>query len=271
MKVTKWNWRHLPLAIVALFALYPMYLLVINAFKIKSEITRNPLGFPENWTFENFSNAWAQGSYAMAYLNTFIVMSITVILVCLLSGLAAYGLSHLEVPGAGIFLSYLFLSMSLPIAFIPIFFMTVKLGLINNYWGVIIPYVGGNFAFNVFLLRAFMLGIPKELLDAAKVDGCGILQTFFKILLPICKPAFLVVAIFTSLTIWNEFFLANAILRVEEVRTVSVQYLNFTSKYGTDWSLMAAGGVLTVIPMVILFLLLTKKFISGLTEGGIKF
>jgi raffinose/stachyose/melibiose transport system permease protein len=149
--------------------------------------------------------------------------------------------------------------------------MAVKMNLINTYWGVIVPYVGGGFAFNVFLLRAFMMGIPKELLESAKVDGCGTLGAFFRIILPLSKPAFIIVAIFCTLGTWNEFFLANAILQIEEVKTVSTQYLSFTSKYGTNWALLAASGVITVVPMIVLFLLLTRKFISGLQEGGVKF
>lgn len=267
----KLNWRHLPLSLVAIYAIFPMYLLFINSFKTKTEIIKNPMGLPSEWTFDNYVNAWAQGNYSSSYINTIIITGITVLLVCVLSGLAAYGLSHLQTPGQNLFLGYLFISMSLPIGFIPIFFMAVKMNLINTYWGVIVPYVGGGFAFNVFLLRAFMMGIPKELLESAKVDGCGTLGAFFRIILPLSKPAFIIVAIFCALGTWNEFFLANAILQIEEVKTVSTQYLSFTSKYGTNWALLAASGVITVVPMILLFLLLTRKFISGLQEGGVKF
>jgi raffinose/stachyose/melibiose transport system permease protein len=271
MLKTKLNWRHIPLSLVVIYSLFPMYLLVINSFKDKSEIIKNPMGLPRDWTAENYINAWTQGNYSTAYINTLIVTTLTVVLVCLLSGLAAYALSHLNTPGSGLFLAYLFVSMSLPIGFIPIFFMAVKFGLVNTYWGVIIPYVGGGFAFNVFLLRAFMIGIPKELLESAKVDGCGPIQAFFRIIIPLSKPAFIIVIIFTTLGTWNEFFLANALLQIEEVRTVSVQFLNFSSKYSTNWGLMAAGGMITVVPMLILFLFMTRKFISGLQEGGVKF
>jgi raffinose/stachyose/melibiose transport system permease protein len=267
----KLPWRHIPLTLVALYALFPMYLLFINSFKTKTEIIKNPMGFPSEWTLDNYINAWQQGNYSVAYLNTFIITGATVLLVCVLSGLAAYALSHLNTPGKDIFMGYLFISMSLPVGFIPIFFMAVKLNMINTYWGVIVPYVGGGFAFNVFLLRAYMVGIPKELLESARVDGCGTLGAFFRIILPLSKPAFIIVAIFCALGTWNEFFLANAILQIEEVRTVSTQYLSFTSKYGTNWALMAASGVITVVPMIILFLMLTRKFISGLQEGGVKF
>lgn len=265
------NWRHIPLALVAIYSLFPMFLLLMNAFKTKSEIIKNPLGPTRNGTIDNFIKAWEQGNFTIAYLNTIIITGATVFLVVFLCGLAAYGLTHLKTPGSPIFIGYLFISMSLPIGFIPLFFMAVKFGLINTYWGVIIPYVGLGFAFNVFLMRAFMLGIPKELLEAARVDGCSIFRTFLTMIVPLSKPAFIVVIIFQTLATWNEIFLANAILQVQDVRSVSVSYLNFTSKYGTDWGLMAAGGVLTVIPMVIIFLFLTRKFVTGLQEGGLKF
>ncbi|MFD0670046.1 carbohydrate ABC transporter permease [Cohnella sp. GCM10027633] len=267
----KLNWRHLPLLAVAAFSLIPMLLLLMNAFKKKSDIAKNPLGWPKIWTLENFSKAWTQGNFDVAYMNTIIITGITVILVCALCGLAAYGMTFMSTPGTGAFLAYLFISMSIPVGFIPIFFMEIKLNLINTYWGVIIPFVGGAFAFNVFLLRAFMLGIPKDLLESARVDGASSLGTFFRIILPLAQPAFVVVAIFTTLSSWNEIFLSNAILQTDDMKTVSVAYLNFTSKYGTNWALMAAGGVMTIVPMVILFLVMTKKFVGGLQEGGVKF
>ncbi|QGQ98350.1 carbohydrate ABC transporter permease [Paenibacillus psychroresistens] len=267
----KFNWRHIPLSLVAIYSLFPMVLLVLNSFKQKTEIITNPLGFPLHWTIDNFLKAWDKGDYSTAYLNTIIVTGITVLLTCVICGLAAYGIAFLKTPGSGLLLAYLFISMSLPVGFIPIFFMAVKLNLINNYWGVIIPYVGGGFAFNVFLLRAFMLGIPKDLLESATVDGCSPMRSFFAMILPLAKPAFVVVAIFTTLATWNEIFLSNAILQADHLKTVSVAYLNFSSKYGTNWGLMAAGGVMTVIPMIILFMFMTKTFVTGLQEGSVKF
>lgn len=271
LMLRKLNWRHIPLLVVAVFSLFPMLLLLMNAFKKKSDINKNPLGWPKTWTFDNFMKAWDQGNYDVAYMNTLIITVSTVLLVCILCGLAAYGLTFLKTPGSGLFLGYLFISMSIPVGFIPIFFMSVKLGLINTHLGVILPFAGGAFAFNVFLIRAFMLGIPKDMLESATVDGCGEWGAFFRIVLPLAQPAFVVVAIFTTLSSWNEIFLSNAILQSDAMKTVSVAYLNFTSKYGTNWALMAAGGVMTVIPMVVLFLVMTKKFVSGLQEGGVKF
>jgi raffinose/stachyose/melibiose transport system permease protein len=248
-----------------------MLLLFMNAFKSKSDIMGNPLGIPRHWTLSNFAQAWQLGNFSVAYGNTLIITGATVVLTLILAGLAAYGLSHLRTPGSGILVGYLFMSMSLPIGFIPIFFTEVRLGLINNYLGVIIPYVGGGFAFNVFLMRAFMLGIPKELIDSVTVDGCGSFGAFWHIIVPMSKPAFIVVAIFSTLGTWNEIILSNAILEEQSLRPVSVAYLNFTSKHGSEWELMAACGVLTVIPMMILFLLMTRRFITGMQEGGLKF
>ncbi len=265
------NWRHLPLMLMAIYALAPMFLLVINSFKTDADVTTNPMGLPTNWTFGNYANVWTTASLGTAYVNTLIIATATVVLQCVVSGLAAYALSHLRPRGANILTGYLFLSMSLPVGFVPLFFIEVKLGLINHYLGVIIPYVGGGFAFNVFLLRAFMLGISRDLIDAAKVDGCGNLSVFVRIVAPLAQPAFIVVAIFTALGTWNEIFLANAILQTDNLRTLSVSYLDFQSRHATSWSLMAADGVLTVLPMVILFLLMTRRFITGLQEGALKF
>jgi raffinose/stachyose/melibiose transport system permease protein len=271
MRIKRLNWRHIPLFLVSLFALFPLFLLFINAFKERKELFRNPMGIPLKWTFDNFITAWEQGNYSVSYLNTLIITGSTVLFVCLFCSLAAFGLTHIRTKGANLLMAYLFISMSLPVNFIPIFFMEVKLGLINTHLGVIIPYVGGAFAFNVFLLRAFMIGIPKALFEAAKIDGCGYFRIFINIVIPLVKPALIVVAIFSTLQSWNEIFLANALLQEEAVRTVAVQYLTFASKFKTNWSLMFASGVLTILPMILMFLFMTRKFISGLQEGGVKF
>jgi len=267
----KVNWRHLPLAVVALYALAPMALLAINSFKTETDITYNPMGLPTQWTLQNYADAWTQGDLAQGYINTLLIAVATVLLECLVAGLAAYALSHLNPPGSNLVTGYLFLSLSLPVAFVPLFFIDVKLGLINNYFGVIIPYVGGGFAFNVFLLRAFMLGISKELVESARVDGAGNLAIFARIIAPLSQPAFIIVAIFTTLGTWNEILLANAVLQDNRYRTLAVSYLDFQTQHSTSWSLMAADGVMTTLPMVLLFLLMTKRFISGLQEGGLKF
>jgi raffinose/stachyose/melibiose transport system permease protein len=265
------NWRHVPLLVVALYALAPMALLVSNSFKTETEITFNPLGLPSHWTLQNYVDVWTIGNLGRAYANTFLIAGATVVLQCVVSGLAAYALSHLKPRGSTIITGYLFLSMSLPAAFVPLFFLEVKLGLINNYLGVIIPYVGGGFAFNVFLLRAFMLGISTELVEAARVDGAGNMAIFARIIAPLSRPAFTVVAIFTALGTWNEIMLANAILQDDRFRTLAVSYLDFQTQHSTSWSLMAADGVLTTLPMIVLFMLMTKRFITGLQEGAVKF
>jgi raffinose/stachyose/melibiose transport system permease protein len=267
----KLNWRHLPLALVALYALVPMALLAINSFKTETDITYNPMGLPTQWTLQNYADAWTQGDLAQGYINTLLIAVATVLLECLVAALAAYALSHLNPPGSNLVTGYLFLSLSLPVAFVPLFFIDVKLGLINNYFGVIIPYVGGGFAFNVFLLRAFMIGISKELVESARVDGAGNLAIFARIIAPLSQPAFIIVAIFTSLGTWNEILLANAVLQDNRYRTLAVSYLDFQTQHSTAWSLMAADGVMTTLPMVLLFLLMTKRFITGLQEGGLKF
>lgn len=266
--------RHILLILASIFSLLPTCILFFNAFKDKSEMIKNPLGIPTKWTLQNFIDAWTQGNYSVSYLNTIIISGSSIILVCLLCSLAAYGLiiMGLQKSRSAILLQgYLFLSMSLPVNFIPIFFMAVKTGLINTYIGVIIPYVGGGFALYVLMLRAFMLGIPKTLFEAATLDGCGHMRIYFHVVLPLIKPALIVVAIFTALNTWNEFFLANALLQEEGMRTVSVQYLAFAGKFTSNWVLMSASGVLTIIPMLILFIIMTRRFINGLQEGGVKF
>lgn len=264
--------NYLFLTVLALFALGPLVLLFVNALKSTTEITANPFGIPRTWTWQNFPNAWTQGHYDVTVRNSAIITAGTVIGVVVIAGLAAYSLARLNPRGADALALYLVVGTSIPaqLFMVPLFFLWTKLGLADNLLGVIIIYWGTMSPFATFLLRSFMIAIPRDFDEAAYIDGATNWQVFWRIIVPICWPGFLTVALTSGLGAWNEFLFAITFLHRAELKPVSTSLFNFFSRYSRDWGLINAATVIMILPVIILFLLLQRQFIQGLTQGGLK-
>ncbi len=272
MALKKWNLKHIPLVLMLIFAVGPLVLLFVNSVKTKEEFNVNPFGLPSKITFQNFATAWERANYAQAFTNSIIIGAVTIVIVCVCAGLCAYALSKMEFKGANAVMVFLLITMSVPMGLflVPLFFLWQKLNLMDSMLGIILIYSAIYLPFNVFLLRSYFIGIPKEIVESAKVDGCNEIQVLLRIIVPIAKPAFLTVALLVGLWTWNEFFFANAFLLSEEMKTVATRYIVFTGRFSADWSLISAAGVITTLPFVIIYLLLQQRFIEGMTEGSIK-
>lgn len=254
------------------FQTFPLIQLLFNSFRTTAEIQTFPLGFPKEFTLQNYPETWEKGGYAQAFLNSILVGAVTIALVLGLIGIAAYALSKLEFKGKNFFIAYFLMSMSIPTFayLIPVYFMFNLVGLTNSLVGLIFLYVGRNIPFNLLLLRTFLLGIPRELEESAKVDGCTELTAFFRITLPIAKSIFLTISLLIFLNTWNEFLFANTFLVSDATRTVATRFIRFTSEFGTDFAKIFTAGVITISPIVILYLCMQRQFIEGLTSGGVK-
>lgn len=269
----KFEWRHIPLIIATATALGPLLFLFSNSLKNGKELRSNPMGLlPKEITFDNYVNAWVKGEYAQAFINSFIVCTAVIIMVCIITGLAAYALAKIEFKGSNLVMGLLLLTLSIPVGLflVPLFFIWKHLNLMDTLHGLVIIYIAVNLPFNIFLLRSFFVGIPNELLDSGRIDGCNEFQVISRILLPIAKPAFFTVALLVGLSSWNEFFFANAFLQSDEIKTVATRYLAFTGRFSSDWSLISAAGVITIFPIILLYTFLQRRFIDGLTEGSLK-
>ena len=266
------NWRHIPLLLFTAFSIGPLLLIFSNSFKTREEFNKSAFGFPETLNFSNFQEAWVTAGYSQAFLNSIIVAISCIIIICVFAALAAYALAKIEFRFSNAILGLLLLAMSIPMGLflVPLFFIYQNLGLMDSLFGIIIIYSAIFLPFNIFLLRSFFVSIPNELLDSARVDGCSEFQVITKIIIPLTIPAFFTVMLLVGLWTWNEFFFANAFLQTEEIKTVATKYLAFTGRFGNDWRLISAAGVITVMPIIILFVFLQRKFIEGLTEGSIK-
>ena len=263
---------YLGLAILAFIALAPLLVLAFNSLKDAAEIGRNPLGPPSTPNFGNYREAWEQGNFEVTMRNSALITLGTVLGVCIISGLAAYALSRLQVPGTSSLVVYLFVGSTIPgqLFIIPLFFLWVRLGLVNTLIGVIIVYWALFTPFTTLLLRSYLLTLPQELEEAARVDGASELQVLTRIVMPLAWPGVLVVALVAGLLAWNEFFFAITFLQSQEMKPVTTSFLAFQSRFSQNWALTSAAAFIVILPTLALFLVLQRRFIAGLTAGALK-
>ncbi|CAA9569786.1 MAG: N-acetyl-D-glucosamine ABC transporter, permease protein 2 [uncultured Thermomicrobiales bacterium] len=264
--------NHVILMLLVLFAMGPVVVLLFNSFKTQAEIGRNPLGIPTDIVFSNFPEAWDVGNFSTTLRNSGELVVVTVIGVLVLGGMAAYSLAKMNLPGANILTLYLLVGSALPIQLflVPLFFLWQRLGLVNNILGLSLIYIAINSPLAVFLLRSYMVQLPSDFEDAARVDGAGEWRIFVQIVVPLAWPGFLTVGLVVALSVWNEFLLATVFLTDQDKFTVVTSYFNFTTRFSRDWGLTSAGAIMMILPIVILFLALQRRFIEGLTSGGLK-
>ena len=265
--------NHVFLSILVVFSLGPVVVLAMNSVKSNSELGLNPLGIPREIRWENFGNAWEQGEFSRTTKNSVIYVVGTVAAELILGGLAAYSLARKNPPGANFVMIYLLVASTVPIwlYLVPLFFLWRQLGLLNTYHGLILIYTALNAPFSIFLLRSYLIGLPMELEDAARVDGANELQVLLRIIVPLAWPGFLTVGLVVGLGIWSEFQVALIFVHNPEMFPVTTSYFKFTDRFGRDWAMTSAGAFMMIAPVLILFLALQRRFVEGLTQGGIKF
>jgi raffinose/stachyose/melibiose transport system permease protein len=263
---------HLPLAVLVVFSLFPVALLVMNAFKTDVEIKGFPLRPPTVWHPENFVDAWQAAEYTRAFTNSVVVTLATVLGVCVLGGLAAYGLTRLRLPGSEAIITYYLVAFTIPaqLYLVPLFFAWVRLGLTESLPGLVLIYLAIYQPFAIFLLRAYLMGLPPELEDAARVDGASEIQVLWHIVLPLAMPAFLTVAVIVGTWTWNEFLFAATMLHKPELLTAALKFVVFTGMFDVNFAQQSAAGVMVILPVVVLFLALQRTFVQGMISGGLK-
>ena len=257
---------------LAFFALAPLVVLVFNSLKTSAEVGRNPLGPPLSPVFQNFPTAWRQGDFATTMVNSAIITAGTVVGVCVVAGLAAYALTRLDIPGTDAVLFFLFVGSAVPVQLflVPLFFMWSNLGLTNTLIGLIIIYCAVFSPFATLLLRSYLVALPQDFEDAARIDGASELQVLFRVVLPLSWPGFLTAALVSGLAAWNEFFFAVTFIQDENLKPITTSFLAFQNQFSRDWGLTSAAGLFMIVPVIVLFLFLQRRFISGLASGGLK-
>lgn len=260
------------LVIIAFAMIFPLLWLLSTAFKSSGEnIFQFPPQFiPSQPTLENFIKVWQSHPFAQYLWNSTIIASLTVIGNLLFSSLAAYPLARLNFIGRDIIFAIIIATIMIPfqIVMIPLYVLTIKLGLKNSYFGIIFPSLAS--AFGIFLLRQALRGIPQELEDAARIDGCNDWQIWWLIMLPLIKPALITLSIFTFIGSWSDFLWPLLILDRPEYYTLPLGLANLAGAFSLDWRLVAAGSIIATAPVLIIFLILQKYIISTDSATGIK-
>jgi len=274
--VTETRWGRavaLTLIGVACFgSLLPMALAVLNAFKTTAEINLNPLGLPAQLQWQNFASAWRNASLGSSLLHSAEVAGLTIVMVCLTAAPCAFVLARQQGKGWRFLNFYFMATITVPVQLylFPLYFLFAKLGLVNSIPAVALIYTAMFSPFAIFLLRTYVLAIPQALEEAALVDGATPWQTFRYVILPMMRPGLLTVAIIVGLNAWNEFVIAVTFLQTDNNVTAIVKFYNLTGQYSTDWGEMLAAAVIIVLPVVVVFVLLQRRFIEGMTAGAVK-
>jgi len=255
--------------VYALISIAPLLLMVSNSFRTTQEMASNPIGLPIAPTFSSYQKAWVTASFETYFINSIAVTVVSVALSTVVSLLAAYAFartkSKLFAAIEALFLSGLMLPVYL--AILPLFFLLDSLGMISNLWSLILVYSALGIPFSTFVLASFFRQLPIELDEAARLDGAGSFTTFFRVHLPLVRPAIATVVVFRFVPVWNDFFYPLILIRDQNAYTLPVGITRFFGEYQTDWATLFAGLTLATIPLVVLFLIATKQIVSGLTAG----
>lgn len=256
----------------SLTTIFPLIWVVNNSFKPSRLILSDSFGLAPSLDLMNYVTAFTRQNIARAYLNSLVISGSTVLLVMALAGLAAYVMTRYKFKLRGFVYGMLTAALLVPAfaTIVPAFRLVHSLGLINHPLGVVLPQTAGFLSFAIIVLMGFLSNVPLELEEAAFMEGCTSFQIFFRIIVPIAKPAFATVAIFTFLWSYNDLFLQMIVLRQRESYPISNLLREISSQFGTDFGLMAASVVLVIMPVLIVFLFLQKNIVKGLTAGAIK-
>lgn len=256
----------------AVTTIFP-FLWVINcSFKTTSQILNNSFVLSLKPVFANYTNAFAKQNILRSYMNSLIISGSVTLIVMLLSAMAAFAMTRYDFRGKKFVNMLIICSLMFPAfsTIIPVFRMVARMNLINNPLGVILPQVAGNLSFAIIVMMGFIGSIPRDLEESAFIEGCSTMQIFTKVIVPLSKPSLATVAIFTFLWSYNDLFTQMIIIRDRTKYPISTLLNEISSKYGTDFGLMAAAVTLIVIPVLIVYVCLQKNIIKGLTAGAVK-
>jgi ABC-type glycerol-3-phosphate transport system permease component len=263
--------RQLTLAIWCFTTLYPVVWVVLNAFRDNKQIYGNPFAFPNPAIFRNFPKAFSGVHLLTTLTNSIIYGVVTVIVTMLLAAMAAFYLSKIA-RGSSLYV-YFIIGIMIPIQaiLIPLFINMRNMHLLNTRLGIIIVYVVINLSMSIFILTGFMKnGIPNDLIEAAVIDGCGPLEVFFRIVLPMSQAGIATAGTLVFLGVWNEFLFALTMLAAPGLRTLNLSVYMLRGPYSTDQGLMAAGVVILITPVILMYIVFQEQVVKGLTAGAIK-
>jgi raffinose/stachyose/melibiose transport system permease protein len=256
------------LVLLAIVVIYPLLWMVFSSFKTNQEIFGSPWSLPGDLRWSNFTRA-ADAGVVRYFVNSVIVTSLTIITTTLISAWAAYGLVRVKVPFSNLLTGLVLggLMMAPTVALIPLFGLLQDLRIYDSLWALVVLYTAFRIPFTVFLIRAYMIGLPTSVDEAAYIDGASHWQIFWHIILPLCRPILVSAALLQALFAWNEFVFALVFVSTRENKTLPVGLVDMQSRLLTDWPVQFAGLTMAALPMIVLFLIGQRHFLRGLADG----
>lgn len=258
--------------LAAVTAITPFIFMIMNSFKERFEmLTKGVFSLPDKLDFTNYKEV-IEGNFISYFLNSVIVLVVSLVILLMISAFASYPLARFKFRLKGVVYSVIVACMSIPvhITLIPIFKMSQRLHLYDSIWALIGPYVAMGIPISVFILTSFMEQIPKEIEEAAAIDGCNKIRMFFSIILPMAKPGLSTLAIYNGVNMWNEFIFAYTLTQSQGNRTLPLAVWEFQGQYSMNTPMIMSVLTLTVLPMIILFIFAQDKLIKGMAAGAVK-
>jgi raffinose/stachyose/melibiose transport system permease protein len=260
------------LVVYGFLCLYPFFLMLVSSLKTTGQIFQNPFSLPTSPTFEAYRTAWEVGDFREYFWNSVVVTVASVAIIMVLGSMAAYPIGRYAFRGRNLLYVYFLSGLMLPIklGIVPLFFLVTSLGLYDTRVSLVLVYAASGLPFAVFVLAAFFRTLPKDLEEAARIDGAGEFRIYWRIMLPLVRPALATVAIFNFIQFWNDFFFPLILIQTDSLRTIPVGLTNFFGTYQNDWATIFAGLTIASLPLILLFLVASKQIIRGLTAGATK-
>ena len=268
--------RTLPLNIIlfviAVIFLLPILLILISSVKTSQDLAMNPFGLPRQITFKYFAQAFSTMHYLRSLMNTAIIAVCTVGVLLVIASMAAYAIARKNNRLYNTLYMFFLAGLIVPfqMVMIPMYKVMLGIHLVSTYQGMIFLYLALLSPFSVFLLTGFVKTVPRELEEAAQIDGCGLYRTFFTIVFPLLTPALSTVAVLNIFSIWNDFLAPMLYLQKNAMMTLTVQLGSFIGMYNNNWSLIFTGVCMIVAPMIVIFIMAQRFIISGITAGAVK-
>lgn len=263
---------YLLLTLFSIIFLFPIAWVVFASFKDNPSLLTQPWALPNPVQYQNYTIAWVSGKIGQYFLHSLIVSGATLLLNLLFSSMAAYAISRMKWKLSKTVMNIFLIGMMVPIhaTLIPLYLIFAKIGLINSLMGLIIPYMVFAFPTTIYILSSFFSSLPRDIEEAAVIDGCSLWRVFWKIILPISAPGLFTVSIFGFVASWNELLVAMIFTTGDSVKTLPVGLTNFVGTYSTNYAPMLAAIVLAMLPTIVIYCIFSNKIIGGMTAGAVK-
>ncbi len=261
------------LGLIAVFQIYPLVWLFFFSLKGNSEIFgRSPFALPEDWLFENYARVWIDGNISQYFFNSVFITATSVILTVILASFVTFAITRMKWKLSGPVLLLFMVGYMIPIhsTLVPLFQFYRELNLIDNPLSIILAYTAYNMPLTIMILMGFYRTLPREIEEAAIMDGCSIHRMFFQIILPMTKPIMSTTIIINMIYNWNEFVFVNTFISSDKYKTLTVGIQNFIGQYLTDWGAIGATLMISIIPILIAFFFLSNRIVEGIAAGSVK-